>query len=556
MKAGNMSDSVRKFSLVTEPWVTVLTCDGDMTDVSLIELFDGARRIKCISGEMSCQDVAVLRFLISLVYRACDPLTYDAWKRLWASADDADRGGALSEAVGRYLELNSDRFYLFDDEHPFYQVHDLVPNKVWGPSALMQYPTGSSDLFKNPHEKELKNISYAEAARWVLSSNMYDVCGIHTSYSGDPYAKSGKTFPPVPFGAFGSLIHLNGTSLYETLLLNAVPVDSGIFNAAGMRLGRRFTCGTPSYECDDIRPDETYDSKHRIETMHKPRSIAESLTWRSRSIRLFESENGSGVAGCIVTNGHGADIADAYGIETMYAFRGNKDGNFIPVTYDTAVSIITSIAPLISVNSTSSKRPGVIEFMAMLQNDGIIDDNAIGGIEVDTIVYNDAKKAKIANEMCCSVNIPPSAISNRDICDVIVRGAKMLKGMTDQYGIFYRQSLVARGIKQCFKDIPYSVSDSAKTEVYATITPAFYKWASSIDASENVNDALLRLHSIAYETIIDKANDIVSHSDALALVGRIADGENSVSVIKSLDWLRKKLRDMIASDRKGEKTNK
>ena len=128
--------------------------------------------------------------------------------------------------------------------------------------------------------------------------------------------------------------------------------------------------------------------------------------------------------------------------------------------------------------------------------------------------------------------------------------------MTDQYGIFYRQSLVARGIKQCFKDIPYSVSDSAKTEVYATITPAFYKWASSIDASENVNDALLRLHSIAYETIIDKANDIVSHSDALALVGRITDGENSVSVIKSLDWLRKKLRDMIASDRKGEKTNK
>ena len=539
-----MSGNGRKFSLVKEPWVTVLTDTGDTKDVSLLELFHNARNIKRISGEMKCQDVAVLRFLVSLVYRACDPLTYDVWKNLWFDIDNVS-GGALSDAVSKYLQLNDDRFYLFDDDRPFYQVHDLVPNKIWPPTALMQYPTSANDLFRNPHEKEINHISYAEAARWVLSSNMYDVCGIHTSYAGDPYEKAGKTFPPVAFGAFGSIIHINGSNLYETLLLNSVPIDMGIFNAPRMRFGRRFTCGVPSYEHDDVRPDETYSSKKRSETMRRPDSVAESLTWMSRSIRLFESD-AEAVTGCIVTNGRGADISNAYGVEPMFAFRENKDGDFVPVTYGSDVSIITSLSPLISINDSSSKRPGTIEFMVMLQNDDIIDDTIIQGIEVDTIVYSDSKKSKISGEFSCSINIPPSSISNSGACDTIVRGAEIMKEMIDLYGTFYRSSIVARGIKQRFKDIPHTMVNDAKSEVYSRLITKFYNWLASIEinTAQDVNDAINTLHSIVYKTIIDKANDIAAHSDSMALIGRVVD-DKSVSVIRSLNSLRKKLNEVI-----------
>ncbi|NYA74750.1 type I-E CRISPR-associated protein Cse1/CasA, partial [Lactobacillus salivarius] len=142
--------SKMKFNLVEDPWIKVL--DKKTTEIkklTLIEVFTNTSRYSRLSGEMSSQDLAVMRFLLAIlttVYLRFDmdgnaypwldkkenffvepnkefeKLRGNKWKKdillTWKKLYDQ---GQFSDVVVQYLKENKELFDIFGS-NPFYQV--------------------------------------------------------------------------------------------------------------------------------------------------------------------------------------------------------------------------------------------------------------------------------------------------------------------------------------------------------------------------------------------------------------------------------------------------
>ena len=138
-----------RFNLLDEPWLSVVVDDkGSTKEVSLLDLFINAHQYKDLAGDTKTQDFAVLRVLLAVLhtvfsrfdadgnpydyleiderFRQIEEVEeddidkyeedlYDTWTNLWEQ-------GKFPEIISQYLEKWRDRFYLFDDDYPFFQV--------------------------------------------------------------------------------------------------------------------------------------------------------------------------------------------------------------------------------------------------------------------------------------------------------------------------------------------------------------------------------------------------------------------------------------------------
>lgn len=141
-----------QYNLLDEPWIAVMPADGGQAKtVSLLTLFREAHRCKRLAGEMVTQDFAVLRLLLAVlttVFSRLDadgkPYSFVELDERFRQTNDVDEDdleeedefeeamaetwqalwqrGAFPEIVATYLEAWRDRFYLFDETYPFYQV--------------------------------------------------------------------------------------------------------------------------------------------------------------------------------------------------------------------------------------------------------------------------------------------------------------------------------------------------------------------------------------------------------------------------------------------------
>lgn len=59
----------RAFSLLEEPWISVMRMDHHVTKVSLLQALLQAHEIRDLAGESKTQDCAIFRLLLAVVYR-------------------------------------------------------------------------------------------------------------------------------------------------------------------------------------------------------------------------------------------------------------------------------------------------------------------------------------------------------------------------------------------------------------------------------------------------------------------------------------------------------
>ena len=135
-----------KFNLLDEPWISVvIDTKGKTKEVSLKELFRNAHTYLDLAGDTKTQDFAVMRILLAIIHTVFSRFNaqgegygyfdlderlrqvekideedvndyredlYMTWFALWKSQK-------FPEIVCEYLEKWRNRFYLFDEEHPF-----------------------------------------------------------------------------------------------------------------------------------------------------------------------------------------------------------------------------------------------------------------------------------------------------------------------------------------------------------------------------------------------------------------------------------------------------
>ena len=254
-----------RFNLLDEPWISVLPADTDeKRDISLLELFRHAENYQTLAGEMETQNFAVMRFLLAVVQTVLSRFDLDGnllpgvsvderWIQTEAvDEDDQDdyceaaesgwaallKRGSFPDIIVRYLEKWRDRFYLFDEEHPFCQVNQREMDAIMKKIPKRSQPTTiyGKNLNRTISESENKPalftpiapsakkdrsskdlLTEAELIRWLLTFQGYSGLADKVSLAAE-HQRSSKGWL---FDLGG--ICLKGENVFETIALNYLP---------------------------------------------------------------------------------------------------------------------------------------------------------------------------------------------------------------------------------------------------------------------------------------------------------------------------------------------
>lgn len=201
-----------RFNLIDEPWISiVIDYKGATKLVGLKEFFENAHTYIALAGDMPTQDFAVMRFILAILhtvfsrydaqgnayetvtlngrmqqleevdqgdYEDYEDALLDTWKDLW-------KAGKFPDIVLKYLDIWHDRFYLYDDKYPFYQVTKEIISKVNAqftdntcttaivcPKLINRTisESGNKIAFFSPRCNSNKNnLTDAELVRWLIT---------------------------------------------------------------------------------------------------------------------------------------------------------------------------------------------------------------------------------------------------------------------------------------------------------------------------------------------------------------------------------------------------
>jgi CRISPR system Cascade subunit CasA len=369
----------KEFNLLCERWILVLNMEGEVEEISLLDFFRRAHKLKSLAGELATQDVAVLRLLLSVVYAVFTRVDADGkpsplnnvgqalerWQQLW------NLGKFPCKAVEKYLKYYEERFYLFHPERPFYQVPALTKGTEYSAAKLMGDLSESGNkgrLFSIRTGKGKECVGKAEAARWLLYLNAFD------DTSSKP-SKRGEGMYPVGAGWLGKLglVFAVGFNMFETLLLNFVLLDEN---------EQLFGEGKAVWERDKAMEEE------RVKII-APGSLLELLTLQSRRIQLEKTADGECVGGYKLLGGDGFEKEDAV-IEQMTLWYTKKEKSrivFFPKRHDPARFLWRDF-PALTVKNSESRQPGVVHWLAVLQSKKLI-DRKLASFQTASIKYGD-----------------------------------------------------------------------------------------------------------------------------------------------------------------------
>ncbi len=292
------------FDLTRRPWIPVLRTDGVETELSLVEVFEQAGRVRRLVGDVPTQDFALLRLLLAILHDAIDgPQEIEDWADLWEEGLPLDR-------VRDYLDEHAGRFDLLHPRAPFLQVADLRTSKGEYASLdkmVADVPNGARFFTMRFHGAQ--HLGYAEAARWVVHAHAYDPSGIKAGAEGDPRVKGGKGYP-LGVGWAGNLggVHVEGDDLRQTLLLNLIAFD--------------FTNLVTEPERDRpawAHPPVTAAPLEAVEAAARPHGLRDLYTWQTRRLRLHH--DGQGAHGVLLSYGDPLSPRNMQPREPMSAWR-------------------------------------------------------------------------------------------------------------------------------------------------------------------------------------------------------------------------------------------
>lgn len=294
-----------RFDLLVDPWIPCREPVGTVTDLGVLPALTRAHGLTGLSGELPTQTFALTRLLLAVLHSALrGPRDLEEWEQLWNAPT------LPIEVITRYLERHADRFDLFHPETPFLQVPELRTGKdgTSGLAALIADVPNGVPFFAT-RRGEL-SLSSAEAARWLVHSQAYDISGIKSGAIGDPRVKGGKGYP-IGVGWCGWLggVLLEGATLKETLLLNLIAADYPVH-------ARDPEVDLPVWERAPLTAE---DESGHADQGRAPVGPVDLYVWPSRRIRLVP--DGDRVTDVLLANGNRLSPQNRQAVEPHTAWR-------------------------------------------------------------------------------------------------------------------------------------------------------------------------------------------------------------------------------------------
>ncbi len=217
------------FDLLIDDWIPCLDGGGTPRPYSICSALQQACQIRSVEHESPVVCIAVLRLLLAFCYRVAFANGVPVSSlRNWKVLRREWREGVPSKWIDHYLHACNcrDRFRLFDDKQPFFQVAGLKCQGGKQPElatrlAFEQFGGTPTSLWEH-----LPGVpSVQDAALYLVTCQAFGASASNTSNAkvGDlEYSPTGRTFAPAYTGC---IVWLEGDNLLETLMLNLVDYD-------------------------------------------------------------------------------------------------------------------------------------------------------------------------------------------------------------------------------------------------------------------------------------------------------------------------------------------
>lgn len=512
-----------EFNLLDEKWILVRKSDCTVDELSLTDALLKSHEYVELAGELPTQDVAVLRLMLAVLHTVFSryspqgepsPLydsddAADRWKELW------NAGRLPEKPIRDYLASVHDRFWLFHPDRPFYQTEAAKIGTEYTASKLNGAVSESGNkirLFCGCTGVQKSELSYSEAARWLLYVNNYD------DTSSKP---KGKNLPSPGAGWLGKLglITIRGNNLFETLVYNLILLNH-----------KRNFSEVWGPECPAWEPDVP-NTAERAE-IPMPDNLSELYTLQSRRLWLNRDDNEK-VIGYNLLGGDFFEKVDAF-IEPMTVWskvKGNERAGekFQPRRHDSSVQMWREFSYAFE-TAEGSHIPGVVLWTKYIKQ-MLPESRKLISFSIASVQYGD--KDFFVNDV-----FSDSLTFHTDLLTEI--GEHWRAKITDE---IKKCDESAAALRFLAKDIELAagsaedtvlkraVVERAREQYYYEIDLPFRNWLERIDpnweiVSEQEEQALREWHETAKRIALRIGQELVESAGTAAIVGRAVKDKN------------------------------
>ncbi|MDV6013055.1 type I-E CRISPR-associated protein Cse1/CasA [Haloechinothrix sp. LS1_15] len=528
------------FNLLHEPWVPVLDLRGRERQLSVPEVFEQAPGVVSIAGDVPTQDFAILRLLLAFLHRALEgPEDGEDWEELWSA------GALPTDRIARYAERVENRFDLFDESAPFFQVPGLRTEKdeVSGLDRLVADVPNGEPLFTTRSAASLACMEPAEAGRWLVHAHAFDPSGIKSGVVGDHNAKRGKSYP-IGTGWSGWLggVVPQGSNLRETLLLNLIGREFGTY----VRIGGQ----------EDLPPWEREVDKPAGAEDRPPRGAIDLYTWQTRRVRLVG--NRSGVTGVVLSNGDRIPPRNLHRLEPHSVWRYSepqsksfKEPVYMPQSHDPARSVwrgIGAMLPSTAGRYTAGKSgqpkhiaPGVLQWIAHLVAQGHLDEEFRARVRAIGVEYG-SQSSTYAEIVDDSIPVAVALLRHDDpaLGQLAEQAVSDADGAAGALWIFAENLAQAAGA-----EARSGAGDEAREQLYAALDAPYRAWLARLDTGSDLPEARAIWQRWVHRACLQLAGELLATASPAAWTGRTIN-DRLVNVPLAEVWFRAALRTKLA----------
>ncbi len=541
-----------EFNLLDEAWISVVTdYKGSTKLVGMKEFFKDAHKYIALAGDTKTQDFAVMRFLLAVLHTVFsrydadgnpyemvelnermqqveevyeeDESDYkdalmDTWKDLWNK-------GKFPEIVDEYLEAWRDRFYLFDDKYPFYQVtkDDINPQKISksAPSEVMGKNINRlisesankiaifSPKYSSDNNKE--KLSYEQTVRWLITYQSYTGLSDKVIFGKDKY-KASKGWLFDIGGVF-----LSSNNLFKTLLLNLklVNYSNTEYNT---------TIEKPCWEFDTKETVSSYLSNNFVD------NISQLYTAWSRAININKFTEGEPFSMQIVKL---PEIKHENNfLEPMTIWRYNLSGEnkekFTPRKHQVNKAVWRSFGLITKTEgekNNSLRKPGIIDWLKRIENN--VNDKFI---RINAISMEDDGNATSwvpTNEIYDYLNIEESIINDLREGGWVERINMAVDETKEAVEVIYKQFI--NDIKNIRNLESNDFVNNNVEIVYYEIDKTFRDWIFNLSYNDSKDEKIINWYDKLKVILFKQAEKMYQSSSPRDITGIIED--NSIKNI-------------------------
>lgn len=296
-----------RFNLIDEKWIPVRFPDGTHDELGIREILLHSNEIASIEDPSPLVVAALHRFLLAVLYRALEgPTDIDQAKALFK---EGIHGGKITA----YLQKWRDRFWLFDERYPFYQVPDYEPKekngkkqwRSWSAIAAEHNADNAKVLFDHIDVVDAGPISSSKAARWLIACQTFALGGGNSDFQ---YTKGGPSATAV-------MVVPLGENLHDTLVFSLVPENRELLWA-----------DIPPWERE---PETVTSLQHGSERTIS--GLVDLYSWQTRSVKFNPQEDGKTIKELVFASGIACSSEDY--ADPMLGYRIDEKRGKLPIQF-------------------------------------------------------------------------------------------------------------------------------------------------------------------------------------------------------------------------------